>query len=1382
MEMPDEAPTQLHEVDAEVLDGSPTEVAENESDMEVEIAVKKEEVDMGPKMEKRKRRDEFDSDGGEAGRRDRDTEESPSKRPPPRGELRPDDRPVSGSELRQLLQLHAQDMKEAWKTFEHRLDKAEGRLDRTEVIQKKQVGDIASLAGRVKINEKDVQNIKKASDSMQPKLDSLTEDVKNLKVQLEEVRNREPDARTVEGEFAKVGPVAQPDPWGDYLRRRNGVATTGGRVPGSAARGDPNLGGEGASGSGRSAGDTLSEEDQRTLIVGGWLQDTRRAVIEAEAEGVLKLPEVAPLLDAEKISVFGPRRSVGMIRFSLREGENFAAMKERMWKVVRAVAQAKVVFQSTRNMGEEKFAWVAFMKTKVARARTAHISMVRRVTIQLAADVKDEGGGVLNLDHTLAASYDMDWSAGTIWCGPQKLASATHRPPKQAEVITMSSGWVNLDAIALVAGCTVEAAKAAFELELCFFWGEGIWSSYSEISRAKDGWTVEDSEHFHWVSFRDKDMWRGVGVGIAIDKFDCVISKVATRRGIWVQVRLVGLGRVVLGSLHAFTGVTNAKYQAAVIEFMKSCPSSWRHLPMLCGADVNETIPWVDAEVEGSLCGVDMLAAGSNNFNVLVEQFAEGGLRPVPPDVVQFHTPTHFPRDALRTGRQIDMLWHRHLSLDKLFIEPDRRHLIGADHAAIWVDVYTRKTGKQQWGNDSRPRRMCRELPALDSIEAVEDVSRLAADCTAPRNNSRLWKDAHRLRRRKKKEWQCRRLSAILQGDWAQYRALPREKERKRGWWGGLLENRSSACLTDEIKDHLEAKLVNKCMTDWDDLLEEHIVNVQLGEIFEPFTIIEMRTVLQEMRTVSAVGPDGVCVALLREIASHDLLAPQLVALVNRIVEETEMPVPWQENFLALLAKVDNPASPKDLRPICVSSVFHKMVTKMVCSRALPVLRTGSRCSGCGKGRQAADVIGTVSRVRDVSHEWKLPLLLCKLDISGAFDKLDRLKVVEFLKTTLGSHLLPHELRYLLAQLRTYKLVGKVPGGDLVEIAPNIGIKQGAPESAELFGMVMDAMLTRLIETKGWQSFGTLDVDYLIFYQDDIFIFEKDFAKLCKRIKVLERYLARAGLHLATNKTKIVANAFYKGVRKAQVGDEVFTIAPADDSLKVLGLAFSFHEPQSQQAKELLGRARGAAAKHRELLQAGAPWGKKVYMISTLVSSQFQWTAGAVYWSHAELQQANTLQLHVLRSAFKLRRKAGENWLTWNCRTMRDCRCWMVHNQVPRWSTTILRLQHTLAGHWARRVEFLGPRCIPHPSLPMTALEWRSTAWWRRQQALSPTVGIRHVGHVYVHNLERQLAEVHGNEWRLLANDRQKWTREREAFLDKWDLKWTRSRQLALSC
>ena len=188
-------------------------------------------------------------------------------------------------------------------------------------------------------------------------------------------------------------------------------------------------------------------------------------MIEEESQPILQLEQIKDLIDVEKLAVFGPRRSVGMLRFVQRPDEtSLQQVKDRMWKVVRAIAALKHVLQSTKASGDDKVMWAAFMKTKAARQRTAHISMVRRVTITLASDSKNEAGGVLNVEHTIAQSYDMDWSAGTIWCGIHKLASATHRAPKSSEVISMPGGWVNLDAVELVAGCTPEAAKAAFEL------------------------------------------------------------------------------------------------------------------------------------------------------------------------------------------------------------------------------------------------------------------------------------------------------------------------------------------------------------------------------------------------------------------------------------------------------------------------------------------------------------------------------------------------------------------------------------------------------------------------------------------------------------------------------------------------------------------------------------------------------------------------------------------------------------------------------------------------------------------------------------------------------------------------------------------------------
>ena len=919
-----------------------------------------------------------------------------------------------------------------------------------------------------------------------------------------------------------------------------------------------------------------------------------------------------------------------------------------------------------------------------------------------------------------------------------------------------------------------------------------------EVARDEMGWKTSNTDLFHWVSHRGGNHYRGVAVGIATDKLDCVIQKVCSSRAIWILARIKVVGRIVLGTMHCHTGATNAIYQAAFHDFTQSCPRKWRQYPVACGLDLNEELTCFEHSDLGSA-----LASGSSNLNEVAHQFLQLGIKPVAPNKAQWRTPTHYPRDASRIGRQIDAIWTRMIGTGDVCIDAERRHVVGTDHALVHTDLFVSSKFSNRWGNDSRPRYVCADLPPVVICDA-SDLARAARQCTCPRkgrsycdseevkgliaearksHDKQRWKQVHRLRRKDRREWEQQRLSMILHGDWHEYRALQKERKRRTGWWGEMLQERTSLENTCLVQEHLKGKLVNEYLHDWDELLQMQIDSISVQGEFVDFTKTEVREVLQHMKVNSAVGPDGIGVSFLRHAMSDEIVGPQLLDLINHIVRTMEMPTEWEKNFLALLAKCQVPSQPGDLRPICVSSVFRKLVTKLVCARSLPAMRTGSTISGCGKGRQAADVIGAISRIRDVVQEWKTPLLLCKLDISGAFDKLDRQRIVEFLKENLRHKELDHELKYLLGQLRTYRLCGVVPGGHEIQIDANVGIKQGAPESAELFGMIMDALLTRIISHPKWGEFGwTLkDLDaQLIFYQDDIFLVESDLTRLGRRIKVLERGLAQYGLRLAAGKTKIVASAAYRGPRNVQVGGSDFIVSGSSESVKVLGISFNLQESPSQQAKEILHRARVAAAAHFALLRGRASWHKKADMIRTLVESQFSWTGGALHWNTADLKQANTVQLQVLRSAFRILRLRGESWQEWNSRSMRMCRAWLAYNDRPRWSTSLLRLQHTLLGHWARRIEWPPGSAEPHMCLPMRALQWKSTAWWRWQQQLSRSSSERHPTRFYACNAERQLSDAHGNDWPVQARDRILWGQLRAVYIRMWDVKWTRERQLAI--
>ena len=918
-----------------------------------------------------------------------------------------------------------------------------------------------------------------------------------------------------------------------------------------------------------------------------------------------------------------------------------------------------------------------------------------------------------------------------------------------------------------------------------------------EIARDAPGWDTVDGELFHWIVYRDVHMYRGVGIGISQDLLDSIIDKRASSRGIWILARVKGLGRVVFGSIHCHTGVTHSVYLQAVRDFFEVLPDAWKLHPLILGADVNERLRWSLEDSTGHLTHPSM------NLAELVNCAHAKRICAVPPRDEDLDKPTHYPRDITREGRQIDSVWSRGIQITRGEIRPELRLCIGSDHAPLFVGIPLRPRKHKAWDHSSKARFVTRPVDEEEDIIEVDDLRRIALNFTKAKwnrkycdndevvqllqqakasNDAKDWKVAQKARKKCYRQWRQDQLANIISGDWGEFRAYKSNLRRKKGWWGHLLREKSSAELTDDVRNHLQCKLVDDQLENWDEILDAQLRTIPVPSMWTPFTAIDLATQLAGMRAAAAVGPDLIGVDLLRHLAGHEKFGKQLLDLVNHIVYYNQRPDDWDDSFLALLAKVAQPSNPSDLRPICVSSAMGKLINRMTAERVLPALRRGSACSSCGKGRQVSDLLGAMSRLQEMAKEWGLPLLVAKLDVKGAFDRLNRQKVLDLFWERLDLTSLGVESRFLLTQLHTQRLRGEVPGGDEIEIRPNVGIKQGAPESAEIFGLIMDSVIAEMRDTAEWRSLPQplvdLDLDTM-FYQDDIFLIEVCPKQLAKRIQMVEKALGTASLSLSMKKTAVTATSFYKGPLHFFVGDEKIVINK-DVGIKVLGLTFNFSSCLGDQAHELLGRARSALAEHAQLLKARGSWKSKLFTIQMLVASTFKWCAGAVHWSSECLAQANTLQLHTMRQAFGMPRHANECWVDWNTRTLRFLRAYMHRESVERWSTCILRLQFTLHGHWARRTEDLG-RGIGdiHPNLAMRVNLWRNLKWWRHQQNLTNS-GIRHPHQFYPSNTERQIASSVGLDWGRTALNRNEWLSFLPKYLHDWDVKWARGRQLTL--
>ena len=140
-----------------------------------------------------------------------------------------------------------------------------------------------------------------------------------------------------------------------------------------------------------------------------------------------------------------------MLKVTAREGETFASVKERMWKVVKLVSALKTPVAEHTYCRGGRAIWTSFVKTRNARARSSHVSIDPSCYHgAFERPVHHCEGPFRGGDRPMRAyqtSFDCDWSLGTIWCGIEKLGSATHRQPKGEEIITMGAGWISVTAV-----------------------------------------------------------------------------------------------------------------------------------------------------------------------------------------------------------------------------------------------------------------------------------------------------------------------------------------------------------------------------------------------------------------------------------------------------------------------------------------------------------------------------------------------------------------------------------------------------------------------------------------------------------------------------------------------------------------------------------------------------------------------------------------------------------------------------------------------------------------------------------------------------------------------------------------------------------------------
>ena len=167
----------------------------------------------------------------------------------------------------------------------------------------------------------------------------------------------------------------------------------------------------------------------------------------------------------------------------------------------------------------------------------------------------------------------------------------------------------------------------------------------------------------------------------------------------------------------------------------------------------------------------------------------------------------------------------------------------------------------------------------------------------------------------------------------------------------------------------------------------------------------ELDEAVQKGKKGKSVGVDLTSFELLKGLMQDDQTAAAILRWMEEIRQGRPIPSQWLHTIVTLLPKTASPGGPGELRPISLGSAVGKVYGTMLLRRTREALQPVGPEQCSHSGRQTADYVFTAIRSFQLDTEWRWGLHWVKLDISKAFDSLDRVKALAHLEKVLPENM-----------------------------------------------------------------------------------------------------------------------------------------------------------------------------------------------------------------------------------------------------------------------------------------------------------------------------------------------------------------------------------------
>ena len=392
----------------------------------------------------------------------------------------------------------------------------------------------------------------------------------------------------------------------------------------------------------------------------------------------------------------------------------------------------------------------------------------------------------------------------------------------------------------------------------------------------------------------------------------------------------------------------------------------------------------------------------------------------------------------------------------------------------------------------------------------------------------------------------------------------------------------------------------------------------------QPITEAEIEVALQKLHNGRSGALLGYTSELLRyaklvptdaDPAPEHLLLPCLQMLFNTAFSSGTVPQSWKTSLVTPIFKRGDATDTANYRPIAVGEPLSRLYAGILVQRLVQYteqrgLRSPTQ-AGYRPGHSTIHQTFVLQHVIDKHRRLKSPLYLCFVDLKSAYDRVqwqllwDLLRQLGVQGTMLGA------IQSLYDGCLLSMRVNGVTGGSQT---PSMGLRQGCPLSATLFGLFIDGLhqyLGTAVPTAGIQIL-QMRLRELV-YVDDICLLASSPGQLQALIDALAAYCTTLQMEISVPKTKVMVVSAVPApvVTFTCNGHPVEQVA----TFKYLGL--HFHQSGSiahlvTPIKSKAGGSWAAVQRRHSLLQCGNTVGLHLHLLQAILVPVLQY--GCQIW------------------------------------------------------------------------------------------------------------------------------------------------------------------------